>query len=158
MPDKNSTRGERPSLPALIASKRILLACFTPESDAASCPAKRFLREVSEANGGKVAVACITRRSEPRLAHEYASGAVLTLVLFVGGKAAARSVGGGGETMMRRLIELHVGAGGKAGRDGEPRGVSEKKVPEARGSRPCPSHEPSQYDDEQTTDDEQRGE
>jgi hypothetical protein len=56
--------------------------------------------------------ASIGSESDSELAREFAVAGTITLVLFVGGKEAARSVGEGGETMMRKMIEMYAGAGG----------------------------------------------
>ena len=39
----------------------------------------------------------------------FSAGGTVTLLLIVGGKEAARSVGEGGETMMRMMIERYAG-------------------------------------------------
>jgi hypothetical protein len=65
---------------------------------------------VSNSFGGRVAVLCVRPESASELAREFAAAATITLALFVGGKEVARSVGEGGETMMRKMIERYAGA------------------------------------------------
>lgn len=56
--------------------------------------------------------AYIGSESDSELAREFAVAGTTTLALFVDGKEAARSVGEGGETLMRKMIELYASAGG----------------------------------------------
>jgi hypothetical protein len=97
---------------AELGGARLLLLCFTPGPGAQYEAAKRFLDEVSNSFGGRVVVLCIGPVSASELSQEFAIAGTITLTLFVGGKEVARSVGEGGETMMRKMIEMYAGAGG----------------------------------------------
>jgi hypothetical protein len=90
--------------------RRLVLVCFLAGPDAWWDTAQRFLSEVSQTFGGRVAVACVFPERAPDLAHEFAVTCAVTLSLFVDGEEAARSVGEGGETMLRRIIERHSSA------------------------------------------------
>ena len=94
-----------------LCGARLVLLCFTPEPGTRSDAVGRFLDDVSSSFGGRVGVLCIHPENAPELAHEFAIVGTTTLALFVGGKEAARSVGEGGETMMRKMIEMYAGAG-----------------------------------------------
>lgn len=95
---------------AALAGTRLVLLCFPRQSGPESDAAERFIFEVSNSFGGRVAVLCVRPESASELAREFAAAATITLALFVGGKEVARSVGEGGETMMRKMIERYAGA------------------------------------------------
>lgn len=90
---------------------RVVLLCFTLEPLSQGDEAAQFLREVSNTFAGLVAVSCVGPEAALDLAHEFVVAGTTTLALFVGGMEVARSVGGGGETMMRMMIERYAGAG-----------------------------------------------
>lgn len=97
---------------AALGGTSLVLLCIPPESGSHSDAAGRFLNEVLSSYGGRIAVLCLGPASASELAHEFAVVGTRTLALFVGGKEVARSVGEGGETMMRKMIEMYAGAGG----------------------------------------------
>jgi hypothetical protein len=88
---------------------RVVLLCFTLESLSQGDAAAQFLYEVSNTFAGLVAVSCPSPEAALDLGHEFVVAGTITLALFVGGREVARSVGGGGETMMRMMIERHAG-------------------------------------------------
>ena len=90
---------------------RVVLLCFTLEPLSRGDAATLFLREVSDAFAGLVAVSCLAPECALDIGHEFVVAGTITLALFVGGREVARSVGGGGETMMRKMIEMYAGAG-----------------------------------------------
>ena len=89
---------------------RVVLLCFTLEPLSEGDAAALFLREVSDSFAGLVAVSCLSPECALDIGHEFVVAGTITLALFVGGREVARSVGGGGETMMRKMIERYVGA------------------------------------------------
>lgn len=91
-----------------LGDTRVVLLCFAQESLSQSDAAGRFLREMADAFAGRVTVSCVRPESASDVAHEFAVAGVVTPALFVDGKEAARSVGEGGETMMRKLVERNV--------------------------------------------------
>jgi hypothetical protein len=97
---------------AALAGTRLVLLCFPRQSGPRSDEAGRFIYEVSSSFGGLVAVLCVGPEVASELAREFAASATITLALFVGGKEVARSVGEGGETMMRKMIERYADAVG----------------------------------------------
>lgn len=89
----------------------ILLLCFPPVQGARH-DAAGFLGDVTRSFGGRVMTASVGPDEDSELARTYAVAGTLTLVLLIDGREAARSVGEGGETMMRIMIERHADAGG----------------------------------------------
>ena len=87
----------------------IVLLCFTPELTSCSGAARQFLNEVANTFAGRVAVSCVRPEGDSDFAHEFVVAGAITLALFVGGREVARSVGDGGETMMRVMIERYAG-------------------------------------------------
>ena len=94
---------------ASVGKRRVVLLCFSAGPGAQHDTAVGFLNEVSRAFGGRVMTASVSPGDDSELAREYAVAGTVTLVLFADGQEAARSVGGGGETMLWKLIERHAG-------------------------------------------------
>jgi hypothetical protein len=89
-------------------SRRLVLVCFLAGPDALWDAAQRFVDDISQSFGARVAAAYVSPETAPDLSHEYAVTWAVTLALFVDGEEAARSIGDGGETMLRKMIERHV--------------------------------------------------
>jgi hypothetical protein len=89
-------------------SRRLLLICFLAGPDALWDAAQRFMDDISQSFGERVAATYAGPETAPDLSHEFAVTWAVTLVLFVDGDEAARSIGDGGETMLRKMIERHV--------------------------------------------------